>query len=254
MVLQSKKEDIKPFQFVDIEKVKHIRKDRKEEAQFEKTEQRGKKGDFKQGGFGFAVLKEDKEAEAKREAEKYLKEAKLKAERIEREAYEKGLGEGKRIAMEEGRRAVAPLIETVKNILTEVSGLKENIYKTIEAEMLELIFAISEKVIHREIATDKEVVLNTIRAAVAGITGKEEISIKVNPEDLEAARKIKADIIGSINGLRNVTIDGDPSIDRGGCTVETNFGSIDARIEQQIEEIKHTLRGIEGRGTKDEER
>jgi flagellar assembly protein FliH len=242
MVLKSGKENIKPFQFVDIEKIKYARKEKKEVPRFEKTEQKGKKSDFRQGGFGFTVQKEDKEAEAKKEAEKYLSEAKLKAERIEREAYEKGLEEGKSIAMEEGRKAVVPLIETVKKILTEVSGLKGNIYKTIESEMLELIFAVSESVIHREIAADKEMVLNTIKAAVAGIIGKEEIAIKVNPEDLEAARKIKTDIMSSINGLKNVAIDGDPSIGRGGCVVETNFGSIDARIEQQIEEIKQTLK------------
>ncbi|MBI3600466.1 MAG: hypothetical protein HY097_07475 [Nitrospinae bacterium] len=244
MVLKSEKENIKPFQFVDIEKMKYTRKEKKEESLFEKTEQKGKRSDFSQGGFGFTVQREDKGAEAKKEAEKYLGEAKLKAERIEREAYEKGLAEGKRIAMEEGRKAVVPLIETVKKILTEVSGLKENIYKTIESEMLELTFAVSETVIHREIAADKEMVLNTIKAAVAGIIGKEEIAIKVNPEDLEAARKIKTDILSSINGLKNVTIDGDPSIGRGGCTVETNFGSIDARIGQQIEDIKHTLKAV----------
>ncbi len=244
MVLKLRKDDIKPFQFADIEKMKYVRKEKKEEPSFEKMEQQKKKSDFSRGGFGFAAQREDKEAEAKKEGEKYLKEAKLKAERIEKEAYEKGFEEGKRIAIEEGRKTVSPVVETVKKILTEVSGLKENIYKTMESEMLELILAVSEKVIHREIASDKEMVLNTIKAAVAGITGKEEIAIKVNPEDLEEARKIKTDILSSFNGLKNVTVDGDPSIERGGCTVETNFGNIDARIGHQIEEIKHSLKAV----------
>jgi flagellar assembly protein FliH len=187
----------------------------------------------------------DNESEKRKEIERNLEEAKLKADKIKKEAKKRGFEEGKGIGLEEGRKIVDPLIETLRKGLIEISRLKEDIYKAMEWEILELVFAISEKVIHKEVTTDKGIVLNTIRAAVHNIIGKDEITIKVNPEDLEVAREIKTDLTIS-NGFKKITIEDDTSVGRGGCVVETNLGSIDARIEQQIDEIEQALKDVRG--------
>lgn len=247
MILKSEKEDKKDFfelfQFKNIELIGKIGNEPVKETRFNRSLQSEKKSDFAVGGFA-RDFKKDKEASVKKEAEHILEEAKVKAEKIEKEAYKKGFEEGKRNGLEEGKRAVEPLIETVKKELLEIGRVKEEIYKSIESEMLEFIFAISKKVIHKEVTADKDTVLNTIRAAVKSAVSKEEIKIKVNPEDLELAKEIKVDI-GKLNeGVKNISIEGDISVGRGGCIVETNYGSIDARIEQQIEAIEHALKEV----------
>mgnify|MGYP001613062097 FL=1 len=236
---------MKPFKFEDIEYRKIVQKEPKGEHQFVRSKQKDTRDDFISGGFGFKFQKVDNESEKRKEIEHYLEEAKLKADKIKKEAKKRGFEEGKSIGLEEGRKIVDPLIESLRKGLIEISRLKEDIYKAMESEILELVFAISEKVIHKEVTTDKGIVLNTIRAAVHSIIGKDEITIKVNPEDLEVAREIKTDLAIS-NGFKKITIEGDTSVGRGGCVVETNLGSIDARIEQQIDEIEHALKDVRG--------
>ena len=46
-----------------------------------------------------------------------------------------------------------------------------------------------------------------------------------------------------------VQILSDPAIQRGGCLVQSPFGSIDVGAATQIDELTHTLLGDDGRGT-----
>ena len=250
MILKSEEENKKDFfenfQFKNIELIGKIGNEPVKETRFNRAVQGEKKGDFAVGGFA-RDFKKDKEASVKKEAEHILEEAKIKAEQIEKEAYKKGFEEGKRKGLEEEKKVVEPLIETVKKELLEIGRVKEEIYRSIESEMLELVLAVSKKVIHKEVTTDRDTVLNTIRAAISSVVSKEEIKIKINQEDLELAKEIKVDISSLIEGVKNITVEGDISVGRGGCIVETNYGSIDARIEQQIEAIEHALKSVGSR-------
>jgi flagellar assembly protein FliH len=231
------------FQFKNIELVGKIGNEPVKETRFNRSAQSEKKSEFEVGGFA-RDFKKDKDASAKKEAEGILEEAKVKAEEIEKAAYKKGFEEGKRNGLEEGKRAVEPLIETFKKEILEIGKIKEEIYSSIETEMLELILSISRKVIHKEVATDKDAVLNTIKTAVGSVVSKEEIKIKVNPEDLELAKEIKMDITNLVEGVKNITFEGDISVGRGGCIIETNYGSVDARIEEQMEAVEHALKSM----------
>ena len=51
-------------------------------------------------------------------------------------------------------------------------------------------------------------------------------------------------IAGVFGGFRTVLeIDGDRRVGRGGCVIETNAGSIDAKIDTQLEQVESALRG-----------
>ncbi|MDD5065759.1 MAG: FliH/SctL family protein, partial [bacterium] len=44
--------------------------------------------------------------------------------------------------------------------------------------------------------------------------------------------------------LKHVTILEDTRIDKGGCIIETDFGSVDARIATQLQEIEEMIREL----------
>ncbi len=41
--------------------------------------------------------------------------------------------------------------------------------------------------------------------------------------------------------IRNITLEAHSGVERGGCIIETNFGTIDARIDQLEEQIDRIL-------------
>ncbi|MFH1624719.1 MAG: FliH/SctL family protein [Pseudomonadota bacterium] len=184
----------------------------------------------------------DSMEEAREEANRLIREAKKKASDIEREAYEKAFDQGEKAGLEIGRKKAEPFIHSLHETLEGLNTLRQRIYERTEGELVRLTLATARSIIHREITGDKEVILDTIRAALKNVIGVGEIKIKINPFDIAFVREWKPKILSSIDGLKNITLEEDTSILQGGCIVETDFGDIDARIEKQIEEAEELLR------------
>lgn len=46
-------------------------------------------------------------------------------------------------------------------------------------------------------------------------------------------------MLQNIGNILHLSIEDDPTIDRGGCVVESAFGEIDIQIEAQFAELEH---------------
>ena len=44
-----------------------------------------------------------------------------------------------------------------------------------------------------------------------------------------------------VEGVKSIKILEDSTVDKGGCIIETDFGSIDARISSQLHEIEEKI-------------
>ena len=53
--------------------------------------------------------------------------------------------------------------------------------------------------------------------------------------------EIKSDFLQTIDGIGNVVFEADDSIAQGGALIETLYGEVDARIDQQYREVKNGL-------------
>jgi hypothetical protein len=76
------------------------------------------------------------------------------------------------------------------------------------------------------------------------IKGKTEVTIRVNTEDLELATEHKEELMQMFEELKHVTILEDTRVDKSGCIIETDFGSVDARISTQLNEIEEKIREL----------
>ena len=68
------------------------------------------------------------------------------------------------------------------------------------------------------------------------------MKIRLNPDDLRFITEMKPDFLQGISGLKNTIFQEDASIKRGGVILETISGEVDARLEQQLTEIKKTFK------------
>ena len=81
-----------------------------------------------------------------------------------------------------------------------------------------------------------------VRHALDRAVGWGEATIQVNPEDYEFLEKNRILINEEGEGVSIARIDKNPSLRRGGCLLESNFGEIDVRIDRQIELVEKSLR------------
>lgn len=133
------------------------------------------------------------------------------------------------------------LLAALAESLGELSRLREKVLKNSTDDMLRLVLAIAEQVIHREVQTDPNIIITTLREALHAAIHSDAFHVKVHPDDLAIVMEKKPLFMASISGLKNITLEGDATLSRGGCLVESELGQVDASIEGQLTELRHKL-------------
>jgi len=67
------------------------------------------------------------------------------------------------------------------------------------------------------------------------------MKLHLNPDDHETLGTQAAAIAHDLAQLAPADVVADPSVDRGGCRVVTEFGEIDQRIQSQLARIEQEL-------------
>lgn len=170
--------------------------------------------------------------EATKEAEQIKKEAKEILEQVQEE-MEKSKKEGKEQGYQEG---LAQALE----YLNQIHILKDKMFKNIEPQLVQLSYGIAEKIIHRKIKEDDLVIVEIVRQAAQAAMGQ-KLTVRVNPDDLKNLKANENLIFNHIESSKTITFKEDKDIQPGGCIIETEVGTIDARLEIQIAAIKKAL-------------
>ena len=182
---------------------------------------------------------------AKLEVERMLKETEMRVSEIEHEAYQKGYDAGREVGYKEGEAESRRLINRLGTIIGRAVEVREQLISSSEKQMVDMVLMIARKVIKDEIIERKEVVLNNIRESLKRVKDRGRIDIRVNFADLDLTAAHKDELIKMMESLRKVNIYEDSRIERGGCIIETDIGSIDARISTQFNQIEEAIRNAE---------
>jgi flagellar assembly protein FliH len=176
--------------------------------------------------------------------ESYAKKIQL----TEREAHQRGLSEGVREGREQQQHEMLESMQALNTLIRDLSGIKKQLLDAAEGQVLELALAVAEKVIHMETTTNRDVIRNVLKVAMKNIVDRENMKIRVHPQDFQYMMEIKPDFLKSLDGIKNIVFEQDPSITRGGAICETMFGEVDARVDQQYHEIKSAMRAVQPGG------
>lgn len=179
------------------------------------------------------------------EAEKMIKDAELKIIETEHESRERGYKAGREAGFKDGADEVNRLIDRLGTIISHAVDVRDEIIKTSEKQMVNIILTVARKVIKDEIAERKDVVLNNIRAALQKIKDRDRVDIRVNFSDLELTTSNKDELIRMLESLKKVNVYEDSRVDRGGVIITTDVGEIDARVSTQLDEIEEAIRNAE---------
>jgi flagellar assembly protein FliH len=180
-----------------------------------------------------------KSAEALKE--KILNEARHRAELIEREAYEKGYHQGEVTGEKVAQKKFESALTSLDAAIKEMHRIKAEVFNSMEPFLVQLALAVARKIVHYEITLNPDVILQNIRAAMAELVHKDSVTVRLNPLDYQHISNHRELISG---GVKNLVFETDPSVGRGGAILETDFGDLDARIDQQFSRIEHALKTL----------
>lgn len=159
---------------------------------------------------------------------------------IEKEAYDRGFSKGVTEGINKEKRKLALAAESVAKLIRELKALKEEFLKDSEKEIIDLVFLIAGSVIHKEVSTGREVLLSVLGDAMRNIQERDDVSICLNPEDHRYITEAKPDFLDSFG---DILIEKDKEIGQGGAVIKTHFGTLDARLDQQLNKIREQVSG-----------
>lgn len=186
-----------------------------------------------------------------------LQEAQAEAEQIRERAFaearQRGRSEGLRDADSEIRRRAEELAERICNeklntVLPALRSAAETLaherdrwLAAWESAAIELSIGIAEKVLRRELQARPGSVMEIVRHTLEMAAGSAEVRVRLHPDDCTLLAETADDIVRHMASCGEVAIVPDSTMTRGGCVVETRHGSIDARLETQLERIADEL-------------
>jgi flagellar assembly protein FliH len=191
--------------------------------------------------------------QAEAEAARIRAEAQEGRAAVEQAGREEGLAAGRADGLELAReQSLAQAREEVAEQLSRATELAESaavdrreLLHNAEAEVVRLALQVARKVLDREVHVDSTVVNRIAEAALQYVAVDGVVRLRVNPEDHMQLSQYWKGRHGTTEADRTYDIVADPEVPRGGVVIDTRAGTVDARLETQLDEIARSI-GVMG--------
>ncbi len=180
-------------------------------------------------------------SKAKAEAEDIIRHAHDEEQHIfdmaQKDGFSKGHDEGYKVGSAESDR----LVERLHKIIDSVQDKRQEILDGTEQQIVDLVLLMTRKIVKVISENQRNVVMSNIVHALRKVKGRGDVLIRVNMAELALTSEHTKEFLQAVENVKNITIVEDSAVDKGGCIIETDFGSIDARISSQLGELEQKI-------------
>src|SRR5262245_6465412 len=161
----------------------------------------------------------------------------LRLAALERDAFAKGYAQGERAGNEAAATRGDAMLRRLAQTLEELAALRADMIRRTERQMVQLVLAIAERVVHREVTLDRGLIVGMAPAALDRLGEQASATIRLHPDDFNAV----ATLLPTDNS--QIRFVADALVNRGGCLVQSDFGFMDVSPESQFRELARVLLG-----------
>jgi flagellum-specific ATP synthase len=164
---------------------------------------------------------------------------------IESQAYEEGYAQGREqgLTLENGK--TEPFLEIMRQAKSVLTNHRSIIQKASRRDAVDIAVSMAESIVKHEIRCHPAASKKILGNALAIVAGQDHVKIRIHPQDEEILRSIIDNESGEGLLPGKVEIIADRHLQRGGGLIETDFGVVDARIDQQLAGILNDLKAVE---------
>ena len=174
-------------------------------------------------------------ADAEAQAADIIAKAQAEAEQMKATAHDNGFKEGSDQAASQYTQMIAEHSKRMEQKEGEVAN-----------QIRQLSLAIAKKIIGKELEINPSAIVEMAKKHLQSIRQRREVYLRVSPADLERLREHKRELIDQLGRAKEIEIRADEALSPGSIMIETEAGSIDARIETQMAVIERVLMGKVG--------
>lgn len=161
---------------------------------------------------------------------------------IKEEAFKEGFNSGQKAGLAAAKNEIDKQINSVRNLIDELSDPIKQCGEQTQQELLQLAFAVARQIVRRELKQDPSQLIAIIREALRLLPiGSQKIEIALHPDDALMLKNSFS--IETESDSNRWKIKEDPVIERGGCLVTTKNSKIDASINKQVAILFNRIAG-----------
>ncbi len=185
-------------------------------------------------------------AEAQEEADVIRQQALEEAEELRVNKQKEGYESGLKKAQEEIEADRMSAMQESQRILEEARQSKIQIMNSSEADMVRLVMAVARKVIGGELETNPRVIINILREGLNYLDNPQNVTVYVNPMEVDKILEVMQSESFNDIGSNEISLKvvADKRIQAGGCALESDAGSVDARLETRIASVEKTIQEV----------
>jgi len=163
--------------------------------------------------------------------------AQMEADSIKEEAVKEGYNQGLVQAQED--------VNLLRESLKEFFAYKDKAMNAVSGDILEIALDVAQTIIKKEVAQDKEILLNTIVDILkSNAKPDERITLKVSPDDAEFVKMSVPQMLSISQTEAKISVVPQENIDKGSVIVETSSGIVDASFKTQLDVLREAFKGI----------
>ncbi len=164
----------------------------------------------------------------------------LERSRAESAAYSRGRDDGERAARAGADEEISSVMAALSDALANVQLHEARWVSNAEENIAALAVIVARHIVQREVHADPSLVRDVVQSAMAQYPLDQELTIRLNPDDLNACRASIEE-----TGRREIRWTSDSSILRGGCLMEGRERIIDGRVDTALERAYRSLGGVQ---------
>lgn len=184
-------------------------------------------------------------AEAKEQIETWWQERRVQdedlIEALKSEGFSQGYEEGKVQAEQTLQDKINVMMAEATAVLEEAHIEKGRIIQEAEPFLVELSCAIAEKIIDKQLDLEPEYTLELIKGNLSRKREQGLLTLCVSPSHFAFVQAAREELSLAIDSQAELQILPDPTVKDRGCVIRSSFGSVDARVDTQLSEIKKEL-------------
>jgi flagellar assembly protein FliH len=163
------------------------------------------------------------------------------AERIREDARAAGESQGRADGLAAAQLEAAPALAALAEALLGLQRLREELVQAVEGDAILLALRLAEEILAGALSVQPERLIDVARLALRHLVDRRQVTLVVNPEDLELIGEAVAGLKSELGGIEHCNVQADRRIGRGGVIARTEAGELDASIEAQLSRAREVV-------------
>jgi flagellar assembly protein FliH len=128
-------------------------------------------------------------------------------------------------------------LERVAAALETLRAQADRLAQQARADAIEIGFQVARKILETEIRQSPEALFALVRSAIRRAGQSRRVAVRLSPDDAALVQSQAGQSALSDLTAARIEVVPDPSLQRGDCTVDTDFGQVDGRLGTRLAEL-----------------